>query len=227
MPSVNVPALAIGTDDTWNFVGSGKVAAINADDADTSYIFIASPQNAKQGFTADYGSVIGGGAAGVGVVNSIGVYSKSRFNGGTSAKFRHYVYLSGSYTEGAQQTPTGSYADFNSNALARPGGGSWGSADLTGTEWGFKYDEAPNANNLQTYGYLKLSYEPVSGGFAALVFSVLGPLVAVGLTEIPRLAREIALRTRGCIRLRSDEHAAIFRDLREGRYARHFLMGGI
>lgn len=58
-----------------------------------------------------------------------------------------------------------------------------------------------------------------------LIFEWLGPLVAVGLHEMPSLARSLWVASEGRHRLQMEELETAWRELREGRYARHFLMG--
>lgn len=66
-------------------------------------------------------------------------------------------------------------------------------------------------------------YTVIGGGMIFLIGS-LGPLIAVGLEQIPALAREIFRRTGS--RLDRAEHAALFREIREWRYPKYFFIGG-
>jgi hypothetical protein len=119
---------------------------------------------------------------------------------------------------------TASYANHARASIARPGGGSWVPGDFV-------------ANNLQgvffagsgypciyrtTSVWCVLDYTPVLGGF---IFHMLfmGPLIALGLHEMPALARALQRRTEFLIQPHEYERA--WREWREHRFPRHFLIG--
>jgi hypothetical protein len=61
--------------------------------------------------------------------------------------------------------------------------------------------------------YYDITWEPIVGGFKAMMISILGPLVAVGLAEMPAIARD--LFRRGRTRLAPENYARAWRELRE------------
>jgi hypothetical protein len=67
-----------------------------------------------------------------------------------------------------------------------------------------------------------VDFNYVTGVTVAMILQWLGPLVAVGLYEMPRLALE--LRRRSGILLRRHELEAAWREMREHRARRHFLV---
>lgn len=226
MPTIaNVPALAVGTDNLWTLSGAAdKMAAVNTSDADAGTVDSTVTNGQAQSFTPNYNAVIGGGVAGVGAINSVKVFARCRSNNGNTADFLHRIRRGGSVTDGANQALTSiSYLDFTSASLARPGGGSYTPADLSSLEFGLNYNGGGGGLTRWTYGYMILDYEPVVGGIACLVGGLFGPLVAVGLHEIPRLIEEIFHR----IGVRITDPLMLYRELREGRCARHFLLEGI
>lgn len=68
-----------------------------------------------------------------------------------------------------------------------------------------------------------VSYEFVSGVTVAMIFQWLGPLVAVGLNEMPRLSLE--LWRRAGVYLRPHELEPAWRELREDRARRYHTLG--
>jgi hypothetical protein len=71
--------------------------------------------------------------------------------------------------------------------------------------------------------WLDVDWDPAIGGFKAFLFSVLGPLVAVGLHEMPGIAAEVLRRSRTLIP--PDECVRAWRELREDRGRRYFPLG--
>lgn len=71
--------------------------------------------------------------------------------------------------------------------------------------------------------YLDVDWDPAINGLKGMMFSILGPLVAVGLHEMPGLAAE--LWRRGRTRITPDEYLRAWRELREDRGRRYFVLG--
>ncbi len=71
--------------------------------------------------------------------------------------------------------------------------------------------------------WLDVDWDPAITGFKAFLFSVLGPLVAVGLHEMPGLAAEVLRRAR--TRIPPEEYLRAWRELREDRGRRYFVLG--
>jgi hypothetical protein len=72
--------------------------------------------------------------------------------------------------------------------------------------------------------YYDVTWEPVIGGFRAMIIGLLGPLVAVGLAEMPAIAREVFRRSTTRTRIRPDEFLAAWRELREP--SRRYVFAG-
>jgi hypothetical protein len=70
--------------------------------------------------------------------------------------------------------------------------------------------------------WLDVDWDPAISGFKGMLLA-LGPLVAIGLAEMPAIARELARRTR--TRILPHEYAAAWRELREDRARRYFPLG--
>lgn len=71
--------------------------------------------------------------------------------------------------------------------------------------------------------WLDVDWDPAISGFKAFLFSVLGPLAAVGLHEMPGLAAEVMRRSR--TRISPDEYLRAWRELREDRGRRYLVLG--
>lgn len=71
--------------------------------------------------------------------------------------------------------------------------------------------------------WLDVDWDPQIAGFKAFMFSVLGPLAAVGLHEMPRLAAEIFRRSR--TRIPPADYLRAWRELREIPSRRYFVLG--
>jgi hypothetical protein len=63
--------------------------------------------------------------------------------------------------------------------------------------------------------FYDVTWEPVIGGFKAMIVGLLGPLVAVGLAEMPRIAREVFRRSKTRTRIEPAEYFRAWRELRE------------
>lgn len=125
------------------------------------------------------------------------------------------------------QAGGGAYVTVAAAALARPGGGSWTMADIQSATlemgWSMSVVPATLFPNITTL-WFEADWDAGSG-FVGLVFSIIGPLVAVGLHEIPGIAAEVWRQTRCGMRIRPDEYLTLYREMRECRHLRHFLLG--
>lgn len=71
--------------------------------------------------------------------------------------------------------------------------------------------------------YWRIDHAAYKGGFVAMILELLGPLVAVGLHEMPRLTRELFRRS--LTLYRPDEYGRAWRELRDYRAPRYFALG--
>lgn len=224
MPVEQLLPTADGANNAWTLVaGSSKWNACRSIDADTSYMnSTAIPQ--AQSFQHDAPSLP------VGVVTTAKVTWTMKNGAGGAANVRPlFVRADGTNAvNGAQQTSGAAYAGFVSAALGNPynGGGVWNDTDIRNAQMGVETQIGGAVDVRVTYVEFTLDYVPSAiGGITALVIGIVGPLIAVGLEQIPGLVREIAVRTRGRLKFRADEYATLYRELHEAQYARHFLMG--
>jgi hypothetical protein len=97
-------------------------------------------------------------------------------------------------------------------------------AQVDALGWGLRVDFVAH-NGVQAFItelWMDVNWDPAISGFKGLLLA-LGPLVAVGLAEMPAIARELARRTR--TRILPREYAAAWRELREDRARRYFVLG--
>ena len=131
------------------------------------------------------------------------------------AKFK----LSGTTVTGSGRAGTGSVVEYT-EALARPGGGSWDVASVNATTAGFEGNwgtAAPSFYKLRT----QVDFVPVIGGFISMVGQWLGPVVAVGLGDMARIAAAVHARSRTLIK--PEEYRQAWQELRAALYPAHFL----
>jgi hypothetical protein len=98
-------------------------------------------------------------------------------------------------------------------------------AQLNAAKWmaGAVWNPAGTSTTVHLFEIsFDVNYNFVNGVTVAMIFEWLGPLVAVGLGEMPALARE--LWRRGRVRLRAHELEPAWRELREHRARRHFIL---
>lgn len=206
----DVGATANGASTLWECVDDG----LGSEDDDTTYIEYS-------GGTAVAGFRVAGGLDGS-VINSVTVESRWRVVGVAGENMNHYVRLSASYTHQGNQAPGTTYADVNSGALARPGGGSWGWADLNDSSFniGVRTTGATTFKRVTRINAL-FDITPPPGGY---VFFLLGlGAIAAGtvlLREMPRVAQACARRAGALILPREYERALL--EWRAGRRRAYF-----
>lgn len=204
-------ATATGAANRWDCVDDG----FGTEDDDTTYLLYSGGTN-RCGFR------VPGGLSDY-IINEVRVEARWRAEaGGDSPNHNAYVRLSTSYTDDAGQTVGTSYANFQSAALARPGGGSWALADFNDSSFNVGVRTSGATTNKRTTRInLYLDVTPLTGGFTSLIASVVGPLAGLLLSEMPKLAAHVAARTRTLIT--PDEYMAAWREVL-GKQARHFLL---
>lgn len=96
-------------------------------------------------------------------------------------------------------------------------------AAIAAYDWRIQIDFILHDGVLATVTELWLDVEwyPISG-FKGMLLGLLGPLVAVGLAEMPAIARDLARRTR--TRILPREYEAAWRELREDRRRVYFAL---
>lgn len=135
------------------------------------------------------------------------------------------IYLGGNFSMDSEQDPTITFAD-RSVSLSRPGGGSWTASDVNSAELvlrTFDPDGSDDEDVQTTTLCAAVESGLAPGAFAALMLQWLGPLVAVGLHELPKIAGAIRARSRGRVRFHRAELEPAWRELREYRYPRSWF----
>ncbi len=174
--------------DQWSVAGGGKVGAINTNDDDTQYIFDGTNGH-KQCYNVTW-------PTDVGAVNSIKIFERVRQTGPDAIHIAGGVRNAGGETNYDPGVLPTNYTNYTSGALARPGGGTWGTADCNNgvTYMQFSLGSGGAGNGRATWGYLILDYEPPGGGFAFLIVSLVGAMLGanLALADMPGIAREVA-----------------------------------
>lgn len=210
MPTDTVVPTADGTDNAWSLQGTTK-ASVLTDSNDGNYVYALTA--VKQCMVM---SNLSGQA---GVISSVTHNYRIIDNG---EALRPYVKLSGSFTYGTQRTAGGAWTNY-SEALAKPGGGSWGGNDADNMECGVEKVTAVSQYGFCSEMSATVVWTPPSGGFVFFLFQWLGPLVAIGLADMPKLASAIHRLSRSRVLIRPDEYAQAWRDLRDYRAPRHWF----
>jgi hypothetical protein len=204
MPIITLLPNGAGTDNSGFYVnGAGNHTNLQTDDGDASYVEI------QLGFRSVQVEDLPREAAGV---NSVAVKSTSRRTGG-AFNIVHGIREGANVVSAPQRNIGGGYALY-SDSFARPaGGGVWTVSNVNATQPRI----APTSTGLEhlrtTFLALEVDYSVQSGAFVFLLLPFVGPLVAVGLHEIPRLARAFARWTGGRHVIRAGEYREIFNDL--------------
>jgi hypothetical protein len=219
-------ALAEGDHTAWALAaGASKVAAVQDNDGNSSYIATNGNDGEFQSFTVTNkppamdsinsvkgGAVIrtgdGSGGDGPDITGSIG----ARLNGTTLT------------TTGFGPGILNAYQATGYAPLNRPGGGVWLPADIASSglqvvilcnNAGFWAPQGMGCTQLD----LLLDYNPPNNAFVFLLCS-LGPLVAVGLHEMARLAQAVYARTGSLIQ--QHEYEIAWRELVAYRWPTYF-----
>lgn len=230
MPSAVLRVAAVGTYDAWTLAaGANKVVAVDSgdpvthDDATTNISDFT--VNDKESYT-----VLSAGSPAMGAISAISIGVRSNDNTAL-ATIGAFVRVNG--VDGVElqfvSTGTGVYTTRNLANPLKSGSVPVQGSDVQYSNLNFqvcvRFVTPGGATHTISTLWMDLTFVPPSGGFAALVIQWLGPLVAVGLHEIPKIAQAIHRKTRGDLLIQPSEYAAVYRELREGRFARHFFLG--
>lgn len=134
-----------------------------------------------------------------------------------------YLNIGGVRTHGTAFGPDAAWTTRTQTALA----GALTVAQVNGAELGVR-DNGTNNDGTAGGNVLvsTLSWDVTylaSGGGLVFMIGALGPLVAIGLHELPAIARALYRKT-GKLLL-PDEYMAAWRALRAARHPRYFLLG--
>lgn len=228
MPTIDLAMSAVGFyNGEWTLgAGANKVAAVASADDDTSYITSATVGHRQTYVYDDLPSTAA-------VVQAARIKGRAAIPGAASGSIVgiYSTVGGGTVTESALVGLVNAYGDFVTGDISNPNGGGWTVADINANSHaGIKLNALAGGSCRDTYLLAQVDYFPVPGGWTSLV-AALGILSLLGsglaLSDMPKLAREIALRSRGDIHVQAHEYAELHRELREGRHARHFLLGSV
>jgi hypothetical protein len=150
---------------------------------------------------------------GVGLVKGTVVNVRAHHDGTGSVKVQAGEWGGGGpmtrINEGISDTPT----TYSSGSLNL--GISKGAIEALGWHVQLNLLDATAPVGFVTSLSLDVDWDPAIGGFQAMIFSLLGPLVGVALGELPAIAREVLRRSRTLIR--PAEYSRAWRELRGGR----------
>jgi hypothetical protein len=127
MPTATIQVAVVTSPDQWALVaGANKVVAVNQPNDDATSYIQANSAIAEQ-YSLAVPTIPTDSA-----INSVSTYARLRSTDGLRT-FAVDLILGASTTTGSTRTPGTSWTDFT-DALARPGGGSWGLADFATLE---------------------------------------------------------------------------------------------
>lgn len=225
MPLDRLDPTGEGTDTAWSLTaGASKTAAVTWPDDDvTTRINSAFNSGAMQSF--QMGNLPSSAIA----VLSHTVRMRWQAQSAPEADetVNMFLKLSGSRTHGTAFGPDAGWTTRMESGLAKPGGGAWLVNDVNSAELGVRdngtSDGGGGGGNVEasTLSW-EVQWSAGGGGFMALIMA-LGPLVAVGLHELPALALAVQARTRSLIL--PGEYVTAWRELREWRHPRHVFLG--
>ena len=223
MPVIRCLPNAVGTNNGWTLgAGASKVAAVSVNDDGTTYIngdYATAGAVAFQSFKIGYPGFVALAANPV----SVGCRVKYPLWGGAADGVRWNVYLSGARTRnGPSGVDIPAYADLGPTVTARPGGGSYTIADLPNLEAEVEVPVTTIVTTCDcTFLYLDIDGTLPQQGYSFLVSSLVGG--ALGLSEMARLARYVYRKSGSLIR--PAEYLEAWRDIREHRHPRFFILG--
>lgn len=192
--------------------------ALATNDGDTSYVKFVFTTGGSCTAHCGFSSPTLLGAA---TIISVTPYAVAKYVG-AAANFRVTLNFSTGLWYGASTALTAAYATYSEIRTTRPVTGTpWQPGDMATLEFGTTTVSAPEMRFTQTY--IIVEYLPAAGFWASLVSSLFGPMVGVGMAHAAGLAR--ALREKAGTWPTSGEYADFIREIREGRYAKHFILG--
>jgi hypothetical protein len=211
------PASVSLDDPDFAFTGGTVVTAMNSDDGDTSYLEGLNTGPERHALD-DLPNTANGGK-----VNQVDwIYKWRNTDGSTQGKSG--VYYNGVTDFDANKAGTG-YTDTTFNRPNPPGGGVWTWDIVNATEGVYDWIAASTGGFRVTLARLVVDWDPFAGGFAFLVGSLIGPFLgaAIGLHEIPALARFLFEQTGRRHRITPDSFRRAFEELSLPR--RRYVVG--
>ena len=171
--TIQLACASIGTHDAWTLTaGATKVIAVAQPDDDATTVIRTSTLNAKQSFNLDN---LPGGASAIVSVTTVARFNESAASATT---MRAFLLLAGVTENGTTRNPGAAYTTY-SEAIAKPGGGTWSVADVNALEVGVE----EVADSIETAGcttlYVEVVYDSAGSDFAVFLTSLLPPLLAV------------------------------------------------
>lgn len=209
--------------DQWLLgAGASKVAAVQTNDGDTSYIRSGTTNNGQQ-FNVAW-------PTGIAAVNSLTAKGYAKYV--TTSGWHSGVgcYLAGVGADISNDVLTNAYALYTRTCV-RPGGGSWSASDCrSGVTYLYvsTYTSPGGGNVYCTQLWFTLDYTPASGGFNFIIGSLIGPLLgsALLLSQMPEIRaayNRAAIRARIHSRMMPSDDQAAFNDLKYDPHRKFYL----
>lgn len=212
MPSSTLLPTAYATYQEWGG-NAGSAPYVDSDDGGTSYAARTNTDGSGSKYlTLTYGDL----PAWARRIISAQLITKALVTqvGWSSVEPIGAIYSGGVLVPGANRTLTNAYADYTdtfTSTLTTP-------ALVNAVEGGMVGSQPAAAEEIRvTYQRLVVEWASDPSGFIFCALPWLGPLVAVGLHELPALAREVTRLSRGYLRLLPHEHRAVWEALRAPR----------
>lgn len=208
-PETTIPPEFTG----MSVVGAATAHEALSDSSDTSYVLIQlSESEPLKWFRGELTNLPVGAGVVTGVVINVRaertdqpVENHVRLNCGDYPNAR----LTNILTQDPVDYATGSLTDLDvaeCNAAMWMAGGAWVEGPASGKQaWIYKMN-------------FDVTFDYINGVSIAMIFEILGPLVAVGLQELPKLRAELWRRRR--LWLHRHELVQVWRDLRAARHRR-------
>lgn len=203
MPTqIQLPA-SVSTPAQWSLTGSDP-AAVQTNDGDTSYIY-TTDQNYEHLYLMD--------ALPAGVIDPVDSCTTHLVAKSVGGDVGAYYNWNGNNYQSIGGIST-SYADYGTAYY------SLAKADIAAGKCGVKSPSVGSVSGHVTQVYRSVQYHTAAGGLIFLLGSLAGAAVDFG--QMAGLAQATFRRTR--VLIRPDEYLEAWRELREWRHPRHFVM---
>lgn len=217
MPLVtqNRKPTSVWTSAAWSFSTSGLVADVT-DANDATY---DSDATVGEDLLFDCEDVAAPGAPGMPVTSCILNTRMWNPSAGADGQLLPRANIGGTYYSGTNRQPGAGYSNFTDSFTTQVT-----TTDLfNGAKFGAQSGNYTTNPLRLVEVSVDVTFIAPDGGFAFLIGQYLGPLVAVGLHEMPALLREIERLSRRRLRFLPGEGLTAWRELREASRRRFFF----
>jgi len=226
-------ATLLGTADyaaSWSPNTGTRWEALNADDADTTYI---SPNSVADVYCVSEMQDLPGNALNV-VSPVVGAY-RAKSVGTMDGWVRGALYSNSAYQLGTTHgSIAGAYALYSDNFATASGAAAWTVALVNGAKFGVYGDmDAGQDNNCYvTYRYLTVTYTLRAGGIIPILYQLLPPIIGAALIAREWASIRTLLASRkwvrpgfGTARFSDTEWAGLVRASGEYRHPSYYCFG--